>query len=485
MAYRYGNRNQMALLPRSIEDYVGPDDPVRVYDAFVDALDLGKLGIEINPRKVGNIEYDPKTMLKLVVYGYSYGWKGSRKLERATHYNVSFIWLMGGLAPDHKTIAEFRRKNKNALKEVIKQCARMCIELDLIDGNVLFVDGTKIRANASRGKNYTKQHYEKHLAEVDKRIEELLEECDRIDEEEREQGSLVKMEKELAENEGYRTRIREMLSRFKEEEEKGKAPKTINQTDPESALMRSVQGSHASDNIQSVVDDKHGLIVQVDAVSDSTDVNQFANQITQAEAVTGKECEVGCADAGYADTEELEKIDRRGTKVVVPSQQQALHKPEEKPFHKNKFVYNTEHDCYFCPEGHKLTYKGKEDGCKKLAYRIPDADICKKCRHYGECTNSQSGRKIVRLLQEEIKEKLERYYEQPESQEIYTRRKARVEHPFGHIKRNLGITNFLLRGRESAQAEISIGATCFNIARMITLFGGVKEIIGQFLALQS
>ncbi|MBM2835633.1 MAG: Transposase [Candidatus Brocadiaceae bacterium] len=285
MAYRYGNRNQMALLPRSIEDYVGPDDPVRVYDAFVDALDLGKLGIEINPRKVGNTEYDPKTMLKLVVYGYSYGWKGSRKLERATHHNVSFIWLMGGLAPDHKTIAEFRRKNKNALKEVIKQCARMCIELDLIDGNVLFVDGTKIRANASRGKNYTKQHYEKHLAEVDKRIEELLEECDRIDEEEREQGSLVKMEKELAENEGYRTKIREMLSRFKEEEEKGKAPKTLNQTDPESALMRSVQGSHASYNIQSVVDDKHGLIVQVDAVSDSTDVNQFANQITQAEAV--------------------------------------------------------------------------------------------------------------------------------------------------------------------------------------------------------
>ncbi|MBM2835634.1 MAG: Transposase domain protein [Candidatus Brocadiaceae bacterium] len=120
-----------------------------------------------------------------------------------------------------------------------------------------------------------------------------------------------------------------------------------------------------------------------------------------------------------------------------------------------------------------------------MAYRIPDADICKKCRHYGECTNSQSGRKIVRLLQEEIKEKLERHYEQPESQEIYARRKARVEHPFGHIKRNLGITNFLLRGRESAQAEISIGATCFNIARMITLFGGVKEIIGQFLALQS
>src|SRR3990172_10076324 len=153
-------------------------------------------------------------MLKLVVYGYSYGWKGSRKLERATHHNVSFIWLMGGLAPDHKTIAEFRRKNKNALKEVIKQCARMCIELDLIDGNVLFVDGTKIRANASRGKNYTKRHCEKELSEIDKRIDELLEECERIDEKETEEGSWVKMEKELADNEGYRSRIREVLKRY-------------------------------------------------------------------------------------------------------------------------------------------------------------------------------------------------------------------------------------------------------------------------------
>ena len=144
---------------------------------------------------------------------------------------------------------------------------------------------------------------------------------------------------------------------------------------------------------------------------------------------------------------------------------------------------NKEQDCYFCPEGHKLIYEGKQDEGKKVAYRITDADICKKCRHHGECTKSRSGRKIVRLLQEEVKEKLERQYEQPESQVIYARRKTRVEHPFGHIKRNLGITNFLLRGREGVQAEISIAATCFNIVRMITLIGGVKELIGQFATL--
>ena len=112
MAYRYGNRHQMILLPQSIEEYVSTDDPVRAYDAFVEALDFKALGIDINPHQVGNSQYDPKAMLKLLIYGYSYGVKSSRKLERQTHHNMAFIWLMGGLKPDHKTIAEFRRKNK-------------------------------------------------------------------------------------------------------------------------------------------------------------------------------------------------------------------------------------------------------------------------------------------------------------------------------------------------------------------------------------
>jgi len=159
MAYRYGNRCQYGLFPQSIEDYVAPSDPVRAYDAFVEALDFNALGIEIDPNQVGNSEYDPKAMLKLFVYGYSYGTKTSRKLERETYHNLSFLWLMGGLKPDHKTIAEFRRNNKEALKKVLRQCARMCLKLDLIAGNVLFVDGTKIRANAARARTHDQAYY--------------------------------------------------------------------------------------------------------------------------------------------------------------------------------------------------------------------------------------------------------------------------------------------------------------------------------------
>src|SRR5881409_3009807 len=231
MAYRYGNREQFGLFPQSIEDYVGKEDPVRAYDAFVERLDFSQLGIDIDEHQIGNSEYDPRAMLKLLVYGYSYGIKESRKLERATHHNLSFVWLMGGLKPDHKTIAEFRRNNKEALKKVLKQCVRMCIKLELIAGNVLFVDGTKIRANAGRGKTHDRAYYEKHLVELDRRVEKLMEEAERIDEQQEGQGSSVAMDKELRQAEGLKQKIQEALKAFAQSDRE-----LINRTDPDCAL---------------------------------------------------------------------------------------------------------------------------------------------------------------------------------------------------------------------------------------------------------
>jgi transposase len=465
MAYRYGNRSQMALLPQSIEEYVAKDDPVRAYDAFVEALDLNELGIEIEPNKVGNSQYDPTAMLKLFVYGYSYGVKSSRKLEREAYHNISFIWLMGGLKPDHKTTSEFRRKNKEAIQEVLKQCARMCIKLDLIAGNVLFVDGTKIRANASASRTHEKDWYEKRLEEIDQRIEQLMQQCEAVDQQEEHLNSFVAMKEELAKATTLKSTIHEVLSEFKETERK-----KINQTDPDCANMRSIQGKHASYNVQSVVDEKNGLIVHAEAVNNVTDLHQFARQIEQAHEVLEKPCDTACADAGYADTDELEKIDTQNIKVIVPSQRQALHSGA-KPFSKQEFTYDKEHDCYYCPEGHRLKFSSiyKETGNKY--YMIIDKRLCFSCQNWGICTTGKSGRRLVRLHNEAVKEKLEAQYEKPESQEIYAKRKTRVEHPFGHIKRNLKTDAFLLRGHGGVQAETSLLATCFNVARMISIIG--------------
>jgi len=476
MAYRCGDRYQMDLMPQSIEEYVSADNPVRAYDAFVEALDFQLLGIDINPGKVGNSEYDPHSMLKLLVYGYSYGIKSSRKLERECHHNLAFIWLMGGLKPDHKTIAEFRRNNKKALRKVLRQNARMCIRLDLIAGNVLFVDGTKIRANAGIERSRDKSYYKKLMSDIDSRIEKLLADCEATDRTEENAASYVSMDKELTKSQNLKERIKEVLTSFAEDESK-----YINQTDPDCRIIKGIQGKHAGYNVQSVVDDEHGLIVHAEATAAVNDRNQFASQVNQANEVLEKCCKTACADAGYANTDELENIDAQGIIAIVPSQRQALHE-EEGPFSKSHFTYNKELNCYYCPEGHPLTYRSIEKKKNHLIYQIRNKKLCQACKHYGQCTNAKRGRIIARLHNEDIKLKLEAQYEEAPSQAIYARRKTKVEHPFGHIKRNLKTDSFHLRRKHGVQAETSLLATCFNLARMITIFG-VGNLIEKFRGL--
>ncbi len=464
MAYRYGYRKQKTLFPQSIDEYIPQEAPVRAYDVFVDALDFEQLGFEIEPHKIGCPQYDPKIMLKLLVYGYSYGLRSSRKLERETHYNLSFIWLTGGLKPDHKTIAEFRRKNKASLRKVLKQCARLCVKLDLIEGNTLFVDGTKIRASASIKSSWTKERCNRHLRKIDKRIKEILSECDAADRKEEDQASLVKMKEELKDQDTLKSKVKDILSELKAEDKK-----STNTTDPDCKLMHSVQGFHSAYNVQSVVDEKHGLIVNSDVVSENNDIHQFADQVEQANETLGKKCQAACADAGYSSVDELEKIDEQGIKVVVPSQKQALKEKKEDPFDRSHFKYDSVGDCYTCPQGHVLKYSYTNTVKRAKVYRGGSA--CRRCRYFGKCTKQPRGRGITRLLKAELKQKLEVQYEQPQSQRIYNLRKQKVELPFGHMKHNLKVDGFLLRGLEGVKAEASVLASCFNIVRMISIVG--------------
>ena len=458
MAYRYGNRDQIELLPKTVNEYIASDDPVRAYDAFIETIEFRDLGITLDPNKVGNSEYHPKAMLKLLVYGYSYGIRSSRKLERACHHNLSFIWLTSNLKPDHKTIAEFRRKNKEALAQVLKQCAKICIKLNLIEGNTLFLDGTKIRANASINKTWTRKKAQKALKHIDERISDILTQCDAIDE--AEQGSLITMDEELKDQKTLKSKIKGILQELKEEE-------SFNTTDPECTCIKKGKNFYAGFNFQSTVDKKQGLILSTDVVSENNDLNQFASQINKANHTLEKKCEIAVGDCGYASTDQLEKIDKQGIKVIVPSQRQVT-KGEPSEFAKERFTYKD--DYYICPKGHKLTpYRLNKN--KNKVYKIADKKICLSCPHYGICTTSPTGRTISRLLKEEVRQKLEAQYEEPSSQEIYKLRKQKVELPFGHIKHNLKFDSFLLRGLKGAKAEASIIGTCFNLVRMITLLG--------------
>lgn len=465
MAYRYGQRRQRMLFPASIEDYVSADAAVRVYDAIVEALDLESLGFEVDPQKVGCPQYDPRVMLKLLVYGYSYGVRSSRKLERECHNNISFIWLTGGLKPDHKTISEFRRGNKEALSKVLREVARLCLRLDLIEGNTLFVDGSKIRANASIDNSWTKHQCHRRLKKIDKRIAEILEECENADQRETACGSFVKVKDELADQQALRAKVKGILNDIEQEQRP-----SVNTTDHDCTKTHSRQGDHAGYNGQIVVDEKHGLIVSSDVVNENTDDRQFADQINQANEVLGRKCESACADSGYNRVDELEKIDNQNIQVIVPSQRQAAGK-EPGTFDARNFTYDRENDCYICPKGKVLPLKSIEHKRRRKVYFAGKATCC-VCEHFGTCTtNRRRGRKVTRLLKEDVRREFERQYALPANQQIYRRRKQKVEIPFGHIKHNLGVTGFLLRGLAGVKAEFSILTSCFNITRMIRLLG--------------
>jgi len=486
MAYRNGNdRNQGVLLPPSIDEYIPHNHVVRAYDAFVDTLDLSELGIELNPQKVGNSQYHPRLMLKLLLFGYSYGIHSSRKLERETYNNLAFIWLMKDLKPDHKTIAEFRRKNKEAIIQTTKLCARLCLKLNLIEGNVLFADGTKIHANAGRKNQHSRSWYEKQLKEVDRRIRKLIAEAEEVDTVESGQGSWVQMPEEYAKEAYLKKTIENALEELADRGDltKNGKERTINRVDPKTTIMKSPQGIYPGYNIQSVVDDRNSLIVSIDAVSDANDAQQFSRQIKSAENNLGKKCHIACADSGYSNLDQLHEVESDTTKVLVPSKKQ-ISASSPKRFEKSEFTYDAHDDCYICPEGNKLRFlRFQNKELTKRDYRIEKAGICRECQYFGVCTNSRQGRTVVRHIYEELKETIEQRFDMKEYRCIYERRKARVEHPFGYFKKILGFRQLGLRGLQGARTEASLLATSFNITRMIGLLGGVERFIEKVQAI--
>ncbi len=475
MAFRQPERRQRMLFPLSLDEYIPPDDPVRAYDAFVDALDFASLQITGDPHQAGCPAYAPKTMLKILVYGYSYGIRSSRKLERALHHNLSFLWLAGGLQPDFKTIARFRKDNRKALKEVLKHCARLCLELDVIAGNTLFVDGTKLRANASLKHSYTAAQGTEQIQQIEQRVEEILQESEKLDAQEAAPDSLVHLQEELAQKQSRKAKIQAALEKLKAED-----LQRVNVTDPDCAAMHGRQGTHAGYNSQIVVDNQHGLIVHADVVNENNDRKQFAPQITAAAATTGHKPAVAGADCGYYSGKELEKMAAVAAQVLVPARGQ-VHPSQAKPFAKGCFTYRAAENVYVCPAGHHLTYRRTYEQRACREYQL-DAGTCAACPHYQQCTRGHNGRRLIRYFNEDLRDRLRQQYEEPAHQALYARRKQTAELPFGHLKRNLGVDSFLLRGLAGVRAEMSLLASCFNVTRLIGLFG-VCGLISRLVAL--
>lgn len=492
MAFKEGNRYQSTLFPASIEDYVGEDDPVRFYDAFIESLDAEELGLSYDRKQVGNSRYCPMTMLKILVYAYSYGWRSSRKIERALHHNVSFMWLSGGLTPDDRTISEFRRHHLDVFRKVLRESALVCMKLKLVRGYEFFVDGTNIRGNSSINKSYRQKHLERLISTIDSRIDELLKECEHEDGQG--SGSLVSMGEALNNERALRGKIEEALEELKTQkaDRRGMKPSElervcINMTDKDAVNMRSRQGSHSGYNVQSTVDGEEGLIVYVEARSRANDCGALGKQVDEASKVCGQKPKYVCADAGYSSAQEMNDVAKQDIGVVVPSKEQVRVEKQQRKglpvedttaFDISSFTYDEAGDFYLCSKSHKLNkyYDNKKN--QTHVYKIESASLCGACEHFGKCTSSKkTGKTLRRSFYAKTQENAQLLYASEQGQEIYKKRKYIAERPFGHIKRNLNGGHFLLRGIQGANVEANLFASSYNLVRMMNLLGGVKKAI--------
>jgi hypothetical protein len=305
---------------------------------------------------------------------------------------------------------------------------------------------------------WTGERCKKELREIDRRIDEIFKQCETIDSEERHQDSLVKLQKDLQDQKQLKSRVAEILKGLKEQDRKA-----LNTTDPESARIRNGGQIETGYNCQAVVDERHGLIVHSDVVSQSNDGGLFSGQIQSAQETLGKVCQTACADAGFGGSEDLKKTLEQGVDVVVPVVRHSDFR--------DQFTYDPRQNVYRCPEGHILKYTGDHQANRHHIYWMSDASVCQRCPRFGTCTKSTQGRRIVRPFAEEVREHLEARMKLPDARALLRKRKMRVEHPFGHIKHNLGMRSFLLRGLIGVRAEAALAATAFNLIRMINLIG--------------
>lgn len=463
MKHRVGlDRSQTLLLPEQLEDYVTPENPVRFLDAFVVSLDLHALGFaKAHCAQTGRPPYDPAALLKLYLYGYLHRVRSSRMLEAECHRNVEVLWLLGKLAPDHKTIADFRKDNLKALKAVHRQFIVLCRRLDLYGGELLAIDGSKFRAVNSRDKNFSAGKLQELMANADARLAEYLKTLDEADLAQPASPSIDKaaLQEKIAALQEKRDWHEELLAQLDDEQ------KQISVTDPDTRRMPTGQSNVVGYNAQLAVDAKHKLIAANEVTNDVTDYRQLANVALEAKAnLEFKETEV-VADKGYYSATEVSRCVEENITPHIPKADTSAN-TKQGLFGKSQFRYDAQKDVYVCPGNQELTYRfGTFELGRELRYYR--ARGCKHCALKAQCTRNKGNRTITREENEHLMEAMaQRLKREPEKFKL---RKTLAEHPFGTIKRWMGYTHFTLKGLEKVRTEWSLITLAYNLKRVLNL----------------
>jgi transposase len=461
------DRRQGVLLPEYLDDYVSEENPVRVIDVFVDELDLAALGFEgVVPEATGRPGYHPGLMLKIYVYGYINQIVSSRRLEREAQRNVEMMWLSQRLAPDFKTIADFRKDNGGAIRAACRQFVALCRKLELFTHAVAAIDGSKFKAVNSRDRNYTRNSIKRRMQQVEASIERYMAALETADRHEGElaQAKSVRLKDKIV-------ALKRQMAELKAlEVEVHAAPdQQISLTDPDArAMATSGKGTGmVGYNVQTAVDTKHHLIVAHEVTNVGNDRDQLTPMASQAKAAMGVDTLDVLADRGYFSGEEILACEPLGVVPHLPRPLTSGAKAKGR-FGKQDFVYDAETDTYRCPAGETLTrrFTSVEDGMKLDVYWTTQ---CADCPLKSKCTSSKQPRRIKRWEHEAVIDAMqERLDRKPDAMRT---RRATVEHIFGTLKAWMGATHFKMRTLEKVRTEMSLHVLAYNLKRVIAILG--------------
>lgn len=472
------DRDQVVLFPNTLDRYIDEENPVRFIDAFVNSLDLKELGFKkVEPSEMGRPSYDPYDMLKLYVYGYLNQVRSSRKLERECQRNVEVMWLMKKLAPDFKTIADFRKDSIDCIKPVFKEFVFLCKSLDLFGGELIGIDGSKFRAVNSKEKNFTREKLIDRLKWINEKIENYLKEMDENDENEKEGSS-------SASNEGHIKDLTEKTKKLAERKSEyeglmarmeATGVEESSLTDPDSRLMVTGKGKlDVCYNVQTAVDSKNKLVPDYDVTNDPLDGKMLSHMAKGAKETLGVEKIDVTADTGYHDAGEIKEcVDNGITPYVSESETKGrwrsikLGVPEPE-FYDTMFVHDRAIDVCICPAGQRLklwsSYVRHEE-----RYSVYRTEACFSCPLMVRCTKNKHGRVIIRWEHQEIIDEMRKRMKREPSK--FEARKELCEHPFGTMKRAFNQGYFLMKGLRKVKGEMGFTMLAYNMRRAINMLG--------------
>ena len=461
------DRAQLVLLPECLDDFVGEDNPVRVVDAFIEELDLALLGFAgVVPEATGRPSYHPATLLKIYLYGYLNQVQSSRRLEREAQRNIELMWLVGRLAPDFKTIADFRKDNGAAIRAVCGQFVELCRRLKLFTHAVVAIDGSKFKAVNNRDKNYTVAKVTGRMEQVNASIARYLRALDRADREESDvaEAKSVRLKEKIA---GLRRQMHAL--KMMEQAVQDAPDQQVSLTDPDARSMATSGKGTATVgyNVQIAVDAEHHLIVAHEVTNQGYDRHQLAPMAFKAQQATGCTQITALADRGYFNGDQVLSCEGTGVAPVVPK---TLTSGNAKRglFTGQDFIYDAEKDHYTCPAGQHLTRGRVRSDRRGDVDQYRHLTACFTCPLKPKCTPDKLKR-IKRWKHERVLDAMQaRLDRMPDAMGV---RRQTVEHPFGTIKAWMGSTHFLTRTLKRVSTEMSLHVLAYNIKRVIAIIG--------------